>query len=69
MDRKPVRSSNLKSVGYSKPEKVLEVEFRSGSVYQFEEIHPHTARYLMQAPSKGKFFWKNVRGKYPYQKV
>jgi len=35
MNRKPVRSSNLKSVGYDKPEKVLEVEFRS----EISELH------------------------------
>jgi hypothetical protein len=69
MNRKPVRSSNIKSVGYDKPQKVLEVEFRTGSIYQYEGVHPNTARFLLQAPSKGKFFHKNVRTSFPYHKV
>jgi hypothetical protein len=69
MNRKPVRSSNLKSVGYDKSQQTLEVEFRTGSIYQYEGVHPNTARFLLQAPSKGKFFWKNVRNKFPYEKV
>jgi len=69
MERRPVSSSNLAAVGYDKSSKVLEIEFRTGSVYQYRSVHPNTARGLFTASSKGKYVWKNVRGKYPYSKV
>jgi len=69
MKRSPVKSSNLKSVGFEKPSKSLEIEFKSGGLYQFSGIHPNTHRFLMAAPSKGKFFHKNIRGQYPFKKL
>jgi KTSC domain len=35
MDRVPVNSSNVATVGYNESRSMLEVEFRSGSVYQY----------------------------------
>ncbi len=35
MDRTPVSSSNLASVGYDSESMVLEIEFLNGSVYQY----------------------------------
>lgn len=35
MDRIPVSSSNVVSVGYDENRSMLEVEFKSGSVYQY----------------------------------
>jgi len=69
MKRTPVKSSNLRDVGYVPKDKLLEVGFQSGHVYQFTGVHSNTHRALMAAPSKGKSFWKNVRGKYPFSKV
>ena len=32
MERQPVKSTNVKAVGYDEEQKVLEVEFKSGGV-------------------------------------
>ena len=69
MKRSPFKSSNLKSVGFEKPSKSLEIEFKSEGLYQFSGINPNTHRFLMAAPSKGKFFHKNIRGQYPFKKL
>lgn len=69
MNRTPVSSSNLASVGYDKASRTLEVEFHRSGVYQFSGIHPNTHRHLMSAGSKGKFFHKNIRDSYPYEKL
>lgn len=67
MNRRPVRSSNVASVGYEK--RTLEVEFRTGAVYQYSGVHPNTFQAMLRAPSKGKFMWKNVRGRYPARRT
>lgn len=69
MDRTPVRSSNVVSVGYDKNSKTLEVEFRTGRVYQYAGVHANTARAFLVAPSKGKYVWRRVRDKYSYVRV
>lgn len=69
MDRTPVQSSNVASVGYNKASKTLEVEFRTGRVYQYSGVHANTARAFLAAPSKGKYVWRRLRGNYSYVRV
>ena len=38
MNRDPVASSNIQSVGYDGPSQTLEVEFTNGSVYQYYNV-------------------------------
>ena len=38
MDRTPVSSSNLASVGYDPSTKTLEIEFNDGAVYQYDDV-------------------------------
>ena len=56
-----VESSNIKSVGYSQQDEVLEVEFQNGSVYQYERVPQKTHRELMEAESVGKYFAKHIK--------
>lgn len=69
MQRQPVTSSNVVSVGYDKPTKTLEIEFRAGRVYRYSGVHANTARGLLVASSKGKYVWKNVRDRYAFVRV
>ena len=80
-DLVPVVSSNLAAAGWGEHngESILEVEFLSGSLYMYIHVPKSVYNDLMAAPSKGKFFWKNIRCKttdcsgadipYPYYKV
>lgn len=38
MDRTPVSSTNLKSVGYDAVNRVLEIEFHDGGIYQYFNV-------------------------------
>ena len=42
LQRLPVDSSSLASIGYSAAERVLEVEFRHGAVYRYLKVAPET---------------------------
>jgi len=69
MDRTPVISSNLKSVGYDMNTKTLEIEFKNGSVYQYYEVPLDVYEGLMKAPSHGKFFHAHIRNVYRYKRI
>jgi len=67
MERIPVSSSNLASVGYE--EGVLEVAFKSGSVYQYSGVPESVYKALMSAPSHGKYFVAYIRNNYSYRQI
>ena len=69
MKRKPVVSSNLKSVGYAPTKQLLEIGFRSGRVYQYQGVSRARHEGLMSAASKGKYHWKHIRTALPYTRV
>ena len=69
MNRTPVRSSNLVSVGYDPDTLVLEIEFRGKRVYQYAEVPVKVWHSLMAAPSAGSFFDASIRNVYAAKAV
>jgi hypothetical protein len=61
MERQPVKSSNVESVGYDQEEKTLEVKFKSGGVYQYAGVQPEMYADLLAAESVGWFVSQVVR--------
>ncbi len=68
MERMPVTSSNLHSVGYDLDSQTFEVEFNNGSVYQYSNVPQGEYDALMSADSKGTYFNANIRNRYPFTK-
>lgn len=66
MDRTPVSSSDLASVGYEATSMLLEIEFLSGSIYQYFDVPESEFQQLMQAASHGSYFSANIRNRYRY---
>jgi hypothetical protein len=62
--RKPVQSTAIAKVGYSKRQHILEIEFVNGAVYRYLDVPPATYRGLMSARSKAQFYDFNVKGHY-----
>jgi TIR domain/KTSC domain len=56
IERIPVRSSNLASVGYDPDSCVLEIAFHSGSVYRYFDVPECLFQGLLGASSHGRFF-------------
>lgn len=68
MNREPVQSSNLASVGWDNG--TLEVEFQgSGAVYRYSNVPETEYQALMGAPSVGNYFAAFVKGKYASERV
>jgi KTSC domain len=70
MDRTPVQSSTIASVGYEEETSTLEVGFNNGTIYQYFGVPKHIYEGLMNASSKGSYLNQYVkRGGYGYTKV
>jgi hypothetical protein len=69
MDRKRVSSSNIRSIGYDEKARTLEIEFTSGSVYQYSSVQPEVHRRLVSASSIGSFFKDNIEEDYSCKRV
>lgn len=69
LERQAVSSSNIQAIGYNKEFKILEVEFKGGSVYQYYEVPEQIFNAFLSAESIGKFFHSSIRGIYEYVKV
>ena len=69
MERKAVRSTNVVSVGYDVKSKVLEIEFKSGGIYQYSNVPEKRYQSLMKASAIGSYFVREVRPWYACTKV
>jgi len=69
IQREYVSSSNVVSVGYDAASQTLEVEFRSGGVYQYYNVPQGVYDQFMSAPSKGRFLAYQVKNQFPYSRV
>jgi len=61
VERQPVESEALRSVGYDPSSRVLEIEFTSGSVYRYFGVPADTYAGLMESNSFGSFFAEHIR--------
>ncbi len=66
MQRHPISSSAISSVGYDARSSVLEVEFQSGAIYDYFKVPARVYRALLKAPSKGSFLSRRVRDSYSF---
>jgi hypothetical protein len=77
MTRTPVISSQIASVGYDAASKKLHVEFKGGSVYEYDNVPQGTYHALMgvgphgDGYSVGKAFGSLIKNNpaHPYRKV
>lgn len=69
MQRTPVDSTTMRSVGYDAGSRILEIEFASGTVYQYLGVPEEKYERLLAAESKGRYFNSEIRDSYPYVQV
>lgn len=77
MERQPVSSSQIRSIGYDAPAQVLEIEFirkgapdsEPGAVYQYFDVPDGAHKEFINADSIGRHFGKFFKGVYRYARV
>lgn len=65
----PLKSTSIKSVGYSRTSKTLEVEFPSGAVYEYYNVPEEFFHELCNHANPGKFMSLNIKGNFDYSKL
>ena len=69
MEKIPVQSPNLATIGYNSETETLEIEFLNGSIYEYKNVSQSIYNELMSAPSHGSYFNHEIRSTYPYEKI
>ena len=69
MTMHPVKSSNVKAIGYDATTKKLRVEFHGSGTYEFDNVTPTKHRRLMEAESIGKHFQAHIRHSHDFRKL
>jgi hypothetical protein len=64
-----VESSTLGTIAYDRADQLLWLEFRSHAVYCYFGVPPGVYQDLMAAQSKGSYFNRSIRGRFPYQRL
>jgi len=68
-----VISSSIHAVGYDPTAKTLQVQFKTGSIYEYLDVPMEVYETLMSisasGESIGKYFNQNIKNLYTYQKM
>jgi hypothetical protein len=79
MERTPIQSKMIASIGYNKTTQTLEIEFTPktkkdgtvipGSIWQYAPVPAEVVKALGNAKSRGRYFGMNIRTQYPAIKI
>ena len=53
---------------YDEQKRMLDVEFRGGSIYRYRHVPQFVYRELLKAESAGKF-WNAIKDQFEYEKL
>ncbi len=59
--RRPITSTAIAAIGYSRKLQALEIQFRNGAIYRYLEVPSETYRDLLAAESKATYYDNNIR--------
>ncbi|MDR8389504.1 KTSC domain-containing protein [Aliifodinibius sp. S!AR15-10] len=69
MNRIPVDSSNIASIGYDQDRALLEIEFNNGRIYEYYDVPQYEYDQLMAAESHGSYANENIYDRYKQQRT
>lgn len=64
-----IESSNLTEAIYETSSKNLNVTFKNGNIYEYDDVPWDTFTKFRMAESQGSYFSKNIARKYTYRKL
>jgi hypothetical protein len=62
-----VESLTLATVAYDVTRSLLQLEFCNRTAYLYFGVPPAVHQGLLDAPSKGRYFNRAIRGRFPYR--
>jgi len=65
----PVESSAFWAAAYVEERELLYLLFRSGEVYRYFDVSGRQYHEFLAADSKGRYFGRNIRGRFRYERM
>ncbi len=65
MERQPIRRGGIRSAGYDRATRELEVEFDSGAVIRHKNVGEEIARRFLSSSAPGSYYQDNIEEEYP----
>lgn len=69
VERKPIRRGSIKSAGYDRANRVLEIEFDNGSVIQHTAVGEEIARRFLSSSSPASVYKDTIQEEYTVKRV
>ena len=69
MDRQPVSSSTIASIGYDPATETLEIEFHKTGLYRYFNVPQVVHESFITATSHGTFLNSHIKGQYAYERA
>ena len=69
IERKPIRRGGIKSAGYDRNQRVLEIEFDNGDVIQHTAVGEEIARRFLTASSPASVYKDTIQEEFTVKRV
>jgi len=57
----PVTSSNLSQIGYDPDTMTMQIMFKNGSLYAYQNVEPDTYETMMSSGDPGRYFTEIIK--------
>lgn len=64
IERKPIRRGGIKSAGYDRNNRILEVEFDTGRIIQHTGVGEEIARRFLSSAAPASYYKDNIEEEY-----
>jgi len=69
IERKPIRRGGIKSAGYDRGARVLEIEFDNGSVIQHTAVGEEIALRFLSSGSPASYYKDNIQEEFTVRRL
>lgn len=69
IERKPIRRGGIKSAGYDRANRILEIEFDNGSVIQHTAVGEEIARRFLSSGAPASYYKDNIQEEFTQKRV
>ncbi|MCX8003859.1 MAG: KTSC domain-containing protein [Burkholderiaceae bacterium] len=69
IERKPIRRGGIRSAGYDRASRILEIEFDDGSIVQHTAVGEEIARRFLTASSPASVYRDTIQDEYTQRRV
>lgn len=69
IERKPIRRGGIKSAGYDRASRILEIEFDTGSIIQHSAVGEEIARRFIDASSPASVYKDTIQEEFTIRRI